>query len=451
MSDEHTNLRYRSPSTLIEKGNEQLLSLPTEASNESATDLFFQGQVKSPYVAAKFLRNLSRMVASRFHTPAAMLQKILIEADPIITSSQEALRFEGFSSCCSLYCRVDFTPESYSAINVSRGTTNVDFNHATRDALSRIRKNHSMSMAVGESAYTLISGSETLVEKKVKLPGRWLKGLTYVQIFQSLAHKKAELSRIQSAKLIRSIPRSNTKSVYYLEVSGSNARFTPMSRRPKCFVADLERLRLLEDLVPLIEKLTVYSDDSSNITVWQIDSKGMRFTLALSSNAWRGFSGEGLALQDLATETNLDTMEALFSFINHHEEFSAKQVSSFLNVTSIDTQSLLSKLAAQGLLGFDLNSHCYFNRVLPFNLEKLEKLNPRLASAKKLIEQDAVDIIEQSESSLRAEVRSNNLTYLIEGNEGDYRCTCPWYGKYRGYRGPCKHILAARLKAGFLS
>jgi SWIM zinc finger len=27
------------------------------------------------------------------------------------------------------------------------------------------------------------------------------------------------------------------------------------------------------------------------------------------------------------------------------------------------------------------------------------------------------------------------------------RCTCPWWGKHQGNRGPCKHVLAARLAA----
>jgi uncharacterized Zn finger protein len=28
--------------------------------------------------------------------------------------------------------------------------------------------------------------------------------------------------------------------------------------------------------------------------------------------------------------------------------------------------------------------------------------------------------------------------------EGD-KCTCPWYSKYQGTRGHCKHVLAARI------
>jgi hypothetical protein len=33
---------------------------------------------------------------------------------------------------------------------------------------------------------------------------------------------------------------------------------------------------------------------------------------------------------------------------------------------------------------------------------------------------------------------------VVLSPEGD-KCTCPWYSKQRGQRGPCKHILAARL------
>lgn len=31
---------------------------------------------------------------------------------------------------------------------------------------------------------------------------------------------------------------------------------------------------------------------------------------------------------------------------------------------------------------------------------------------------------------------------------GHDRCTCPWFAKHQGSRGPCKHVLAARLVSG---
>ena len=47
----------------------------------------------------------------------------------------------------------------------------------------------------------------------------------------------------------------------------------------------------------------------------------------------------------------------------------------------------------------------------------------------------------------RVEVRSGTPTYTVTlgADPDEDRCTCPWYAKYRGGRGPCKHVLAARI------
>ena len=31
--------------------------------------------------------------------------------------------------------------------------------------------------------------------------------------------------------------------------------------------------------------------------------------------------------------------------------------------------------------------------------------------------------------------------------DGGYRCSCPWWAKYGGRRGPCKHVLAVTMTA----
>ncbi len=33
------------------------------------------------------------------------------------------------------------------------------------------------------------------------------------------------------------------------------------------------------------------------------------------------------------------------------------------------------------------------------------------------------------------------------GVDDGWTCTCPWYGKHHGDRGPCKHVLAVQLVA----
>src|SRR5688572_20294088 len=88
---------------------------------------FFQGQLRKPRLTALLLRTLSKVVATRFHIPAAMLRRILATRDPVVTSGSGLIRFEGFSGCCSTYARVDINPDAYDGVVVDQGTTNVDF------------------------------------------------------------------------------------------------------------------------------------------------------------------------------------------------------------------------------------------------------------------------------------------------------------------------------------
>ncbi|AGC48099.1 hypothetical protein MYSTI_06826 [Myxococcus stipitatus DSM 14675] len=47
------------------------------------------------------------------HSPA-MLHRILLEADPVVTCGCGMLRFEGVSGCANTYARADLTPSAYS-------------------------------------------------------------------------------------------------------------------------------------------------------------------------------------------------------------------------------------------------------------------------------------------------------------------------------------------------
>src|SRR6185369_16197692 len=47
-----------------------------------------------PRRTAGLLRALMNIVRSRFHVPPAMLGRILAESDPVVTSSDDRLRFE---------------------------------------------------------------------------------------------------------------------------------------------------------------------------------------------------------------------------------------------------------------------------------------------------------------------------------------------------------------------
>jgi hypothetical protein len=69
-------------------------------------------------------------------------------------------------------------------------------------------------------------------------------------------------------------------------------------------------------------------------------------------------------------------------------------------------------------------------------------MHPRLESAQALAASGAVTVGDGG-----AMVRSGDTGHRVTfGDSGD-RCTCQWWGKHRGSRGPCKHVLAARLAA----
>ena len=155
-----------------------------ESQTKNVEDLFFDGELKFPYQTARCLRALSNLVGSRFYIPPAMLERILREADPVVTVSNEVLRFEGFSSCCSCYGRLDVDASAFTYSKLSLGTTNVDFKAKMRAALAKVRPNDSMTLSVWRDKVQITSEEELVQEDKVKLPFRWIKGFAELQAQQ---------------------------------------------------------------------------------------------------------------------------------------------------------------------------------------------------------------------------------------------------------------------------
>ena len=83
---------------------------------------------------------------------------------------------------------------------------------------------------------------------------------------------------------------------------------------------------------------------------------------------------------------------------------------------------------------------------LPMDLGRVKKSQPRLEGAEKLVDRGDIRIVKRlSESEADVEVDSGDMTYFVRLRAGGDRCTCPWFSKHQGERGPCKHVLAARM------
>jgi len=402
---------------------------------------FFSGSLSNPYIVARCLIALSNVVKARFTLSPAELEAL---KDPIVTVGDERMRFEGFSGCAGVYARVDVIEEGKKDAFVASGTTNVDFNQEMITALAKITKKSNFTLSVGSKEIELSTQNENVVEKKVPLPTRWVKGLTTVQHYLSQSRVVATLNRIEAIGLFRSIPKGRVKNDYYLIKRANKYLFSPMSQNDSIVIGGIDRLHLLAPLLPLVTQVKIFAqEDNQSITI-QLYFEQVIYSFTLSRDPWRGFSGEGVLLDELMEDIDEDIVSKMNNFSHANQAFSPTLLPIRIGKDEKDTAKLTAKLSAMGLLGYDLDKAQYFYRQLPFKTSRIATLNPRLKGAKKLLENNQVKIVSNEKSRVEARVAGSGVEHLVVIQYSNAKCTCQWYSKYQGQRGDCKHVLAVR-------
>ncbi len=435
-----TIVQYNRKSVLTQNQNstELILSHFNESIEDKAVPCFFWGKLKEPYLFARSLLTLSKIVSANFTPNGTTLR------DPVVTAGGNKLRLEAFSSCCGVYGKIDVLPEALEGEFLQQGTTNVDFNTEMIAALSKIRKNENLFFSVGKKEVVLQSNSSKVVEKKVTLPLRWIKGMTTVQILSAEMTKQLTLDKMQIQLLFRAIPKGDVKDDYYLSFRGKRPVLSPIASPKALCIGGIQRFRLVETLLPLADSLTVYSIPSAAAVAFLFEMKSIRFTIMVSRSHWRGFSGEGAALANLVEDIPQSWIEKLDQYAEVNEEFTEK--SPLINeLPQQEFNNLCIRLSSMGLLGYDLHEKSYYYRKLPFDLNKIESLNPRYKAALKIIQKNAYEIIEISDERTEVQVKGSGVTQKVLLTNGEARCTCTWFATHAGERGECKHILVAKI------
>jgi hypothetical protein len=119
------------------------------------------------------------------------------------------------------------------------------------------------------------------------------------------------------------------------------------------------------------------------------------------------------------------------------------EISKHTQLTEVTVKQLLSVLGTRGLVGFDLRAGAYFHREMPFDLEQVEHMQPRLKAARLLVANGLVSVLPRNSDMNELEVQGTEVKHLVKLGQTGNRCTCQWYSKYQGLRGPCKHIIAS--------
>jgi hypothetical protein len=438
---DHT-YRYLEPSALVESAGGASLRLAT-SSLADAHPHFFEGRLLKPHLTGQMLRALSLVVGTRFYTPPNMLERILREADPVVTSGDGMLRFEAFSECCSTYVRVDLCPDAFETTRAAGGTTNVDFNAEMRAALVKLRDDDAVSLAVGRDGVALKRNDSEVVERKVKLPLRWIRGFVEVQGYQAVVTPRVTLKRGQALRFLRSLPRQGTRHPAWVVPSGAGARLSQRSNDAGVRVSGTQRLRVLEQLCPLADALRIYGSDAGTSSMWELDFGVARLTLLLSAEVWRGFSGEGQALERLV-RAKAEAIAAVRAQLAWQARIDSAELAARTGADDEDISDALAALGARGLVGFDGHDGAYFHRELPFDLSAVESLQPRLLNARKILATGKMKVEQRGDDTV-VSVPGSGVMHRVTLSGDDERCTCTWFSKHQGERGPCKHVLAAQL------
>ncbi|MEE6263087.1 SWIM zinc finger family protein [Plantactinospora sonchi] len=429
--------RYLRPSTLRPDG----LALQTSG-GPVANPRFFSGFLTTPRPAAAGLLAVAEVARTRYHRPVDRSS-----LDPVVTGSRDRLRFESFSGCCGVYARLDALPAGIDGEIVGHGTTNVDVNPPLREALARVAGIDPLHLAVGPDDLTVSTLDGAVVEKKVPLPERWLRGFAEVHVMSSTFAARAEVSATEAAGFLRRLPAAGSdRSVFWVVPAGRTLRLTARPTPGAVCLVGAGRLAALRGLVRFAKTLrlygpTVVAGSPAMPSTWELDTGELRLSLTLSPEPYRGFSGEGAALTSLAGEHVVEDAELVSALLSWDPTI---DVDALARVAAIDTHRIraaLAQLGTAGRVGYDVSEAAYFHRVMPYHAERAERDNPRLVAARALVATDAVEL-----DGAAATVRGGDGPYRVRTQpDGRQSCTCAWWAGHRGQRGPCKHALAVLL------
>lgn len=439
MAVEHT-YRYSGTSTYRADAG---LSFAT-AGGRSTNPHFFRGFAGNAQQAARAILAVAEVARSRYFDPGAAQ----LARDPIVTSNRSVVRFESFSACNGVYARFDLDADGFDADFVDWGTTNVDVNDPLRAALVSVAAGEPLRLTIGTEALAVDTLDGTIVERKVPLPERWLRGLAEVQLASAAMAPVAALDTAQARAVIRDVPRQSTGNRrVWLDVGRAGARLSQRARGGLPALVGPQRLGALARLAPHVRRLTVHAatrshrPDGTEVlrpSGWVVELDHARLTLVLSPELYRGFSGEGTVLHALATARETEVGRVTASLAGQAGLTPASFAAD--GVGPDDAIDALRVLGAAGRVGHELASGTYFHRDLPFDRSALEDMHPRLVDARRL-----TSSVELDRDHGRAVVSSDGTHYTVTLSERGETCTCPWFAKHQGERGPCKHALAVQL------
>ncbi|HEY0239903.1 MAG TPA: SWIM zinc finger family protein [Friedmanniella sp.] len=435
-----TTATYEADSALLADGDGPLLALATALGATPAGlvehPTFFDGFVAHPAVAAAGLLTVADVAATRYVDLSALSLRNL---DPVVTASGDRVRFESLSGCNGVYARLDLLADGIDAGEVGYGTTNVDINQPLRLALTGIDRTELLHVAVGTDRLRVSTPAASHEERKVDLPRRWVRGFAEVPVVAARMTPRFSVTGAVAATFLATVGAGAPGPTIAVASTPRGLRQVPPSARGAVLVAGTARLTAARRVARAARRVTAYAEPSGG-SGWVFDLPGARLTLLMTPEPYRGFSGEGGLLHALAGSTVVQDAARIREHLAWEPVIDPAWLATTAGFDRTRTDNALAALATSGKVGFDLSEDAWFQRELPLDDEGVTRDNPRLVAARELV---ARAPLTREGDDWR--VGEPGHQHWVGRSGTAWTCTCPWWVRYRGDRGPCKHVLAVGL------
>lgn len=440
---------FKTESTLLD-GN-LALSIASALTPNGVEDnpLFFNGEIINPTIVSGGLLVLADIVGTRYFNYVPVAQR-----DPILCAQGDRLRAECFSACNGVYARLDVFQSALDG-DILYGTTNVDIGADLRKSLFNIKQGERLKFRIGDDGFKTLHSknidggvlTDIHIQRPVKMPDRWVRALGNCAILHQNMEYKFHIEGIQAKTFIAMLLAATGKERSgWLTPTKTGVMLKPREEKNSVYISGLHRLSALKRIMSNVNSVYFYApkDGEPGQMMIEVCMTGANITLSLTAKSYEGYSGEGALLDSLSDLKILECSDRIDSILNFESRLDIDKMSKSVGMIKSDTNAALELLAVSGKLGFDVREGAFFHRELPDDPDRVLKDNPRLIGAKKLIEDT-----EYSEDNIW-HVKSVNTTYRViypaDENIDNAKCTCTWYLKHKNGRGPCKHILAVKLK-----
>jgi len=442
---------FKTESTLI-NGNLALSIAPALTPNGVENDpLFFNGEIIYPTIVSGGLLVLADIVSTRYFKYVPVAQR-----DPILSAQGDILRAECFSACNGVYARMDLFQSALDG-EILYGTTNVDIGSNLRKSLFNVKQGDRLKFRIGDDGWKALHSknldgsvlTDIHIQRPVKMPDRWVRALGNCAMLHQNMEYKFHIEGMQAKSFIAMLPAATGKERSgWLTPTKTGVMLKPKEEKNSVYISGLHRLSALKRIMSNVNSVYFYApnDGEPGQMMIEVCMTGANITLSLTAKSYEGYSGEGALLDSLSTPKILECADKIDNILNFESRLDIDKISKSIGIVKNDMNDAMELLAVSGKLGFDIRDRAFFHRELPDDPDRVLKDNPRLVGAKKLVED--TEYIDDNIWHVKSGDTTYRVIYPTDENLENAKCTCTWYLKHQNSRGPCKHILAVKLKKG---